>query len=162
MRIRRIFPGCVGEGFYPSRQYNAGNLTAPMQIRMRRGCVRFWWCVRRGRGRTPPLRRCDRFYEVAAGVCGFAIACCTILQSPSATAPFTQGSLFVVQTRDSSKRTTLLLIRRFAPPSPQGEGFLRCVLIFSMVQAAPELFGGFEDMRVFGFLVDADQLAVLH
>ena len=36
----------------------------------------------------------DRFYEVADGVYHFVIACCTILQSASLTAPFTQGSLY--------------------------------------------------------------------
>ena len=60
-----------------------------------------------------------RFYEVADSAFRFAGACCTILQSPSATAPFTQGSLtgaqFVgaVQTRGSSKIRALPLISRF-------------------------------------------------
>ena len=31
-----------------------------------------------------------------------------------------------------------------------------------MVQGTPEFFGLFEDMRIFGFLVDADELAILH
>ena len=40
MRIRRNYPGCVGEGFYPSRRYNAANWRAPMRKRMRWGaCV---------------------------------------------------------------------------------------------------------------------------
>ena len=32
------------------------------------------------------------------------------------------------------------------------------ILIFPMVQRAPELLGSFKDVGVFGFLVDADQL----
>ena len=55
--------------------------------------VRIYWCILRGRGRTLPLRRFRRFYEVADGVCGFVNAYRAIPQSPSATAPFTQGSL---------------------------------------------------------------------
>lgn len=31
-----------------------------------------------------------------------------------------------------------------------------------MIQLAPEFLGGFKDVRIFGFFVDADELAVEH
>ena len=34
--------------------------------------------------------------------------------------------------------------------------------VFSVVQRAPKLLCGFENMRIFSLLVDADELAVLH
>ena len=61
-------------------------------------------------------------YEFASAPCYPPHPYCTIPQSASLTAPFTQRSLWMVQTRCISKAFGLLLFRRFAPPSPQGEG----------------------------------------
>ena len=119
-----------------------GQRRPPLQdvLRFRRKCVQFCDCVLRGRGRTPPLRHVGQFYVFTS------IAANPQLPNgrTEASAPTERFSLSPVVARvwrctlrgrgkplpyvttkrgDSSKRTTLLLIRRFAPPSPQGEGF---------------------------------------
>ena len=164
MRIRKIPPGCVGEGFYPSRAECTRKIaqrTATTQSVRRgrcralpvgaqsRNCIMFGETAKRPVGADDPVRplgnrgfaatfrkngrascgsmwastptnvvririgasifaglcrRADRvvrpykaLYGVADSVCRFASACRAILQSPTATAPFTQGSLTGVQ-----------------------------------------------------------------
>ena len=99
MRIRRNCQGCVGEGFYPSRRHNTTNLYAPMRTRMRRNVYVFDSASCAGGAEPLPYGISGRFYKVAEGAYKFVNTCCTIPQSASLTAPFTQGSLWIVQTQ---------------------------------------------------------------
>ena len=93
-----------------------------------------------------PYGTSGRFYEVADGACEFANAYRTILQSPSATAPFTQGSLTgahfggAVQTRGSSECTALLLFRPLRGHLPHMGKALGCAapLVLPLGELSPQ------------------------
>ena len=84
---------CIGASAFVGASCRADRGVRPYRcVRVCIGAVKFVIFYRAGGVKLRP-RKFRKFYEIADRAFNLASACCTILQSPSATAPFTQGSL---------------------------------------------------------------------